>query len=132
MQRKCSHGYHRNRFVTTHALVYMIYDYKLLVPMNQRVLNKLCKERHIKGHKWSMTHRVLKYHRTKMGVLQIYYAHPVFARFEHLCVSQITLLWFLPNIRLFILLWIYTLINISMGHPKLIYIKKIFFNRYQK
>ena len=51
MQRKCSHGYHRNRFVTTHALVYMIYDYKLLVPMNQRVLNKLCKERHIKGHK---------------------------------------------------------------------------------
>ena len=88
MQRKYSHGYHRNRFVTTHALVYMIYDYKLLVPMNQRVLNKLCKERHISGHKLSTTHRVLKYHRTKMGVLQIYYAHPVFARFEHLCVSD--------------------------------------------
>ena len=47
----------------------MMYGYTLLVPMNQRVLNKLSKERNISGHKWSRTHRVLKSHKSKMGVI---------------------------------------------------------------
>ena len=38
-------------FVATHALGHMIYGYTLLVPMNQRVLNKQSKERNIGGHK---------------------------------------------------------------------------------
>ena len=37
--------------VATHALGHMMYDYTLLVPMNQRVLNKLSKERNISGYK---------------------------------------------------------------------------------
>ena len=34
-------GYHDNGFLATDALGHMMYGYKLLVPMNQRVLNKL-------------------------------------------------------------------------------------------
>ena len=34
-----------------HALGHMMYGYTLLVPMNQRVLNKQSKERNISGHK---------------------------------------------------------------------------------
>ena len=34
-------GYHHDGFVATHALRHMRYGYTLLVPMNQRVLNKL-------------------------------------------------------------------------------------------
>ena len=37
-------GYNHNDFVATHALRHMMYGYTLLVPMNQRVLNKLSKE----------------------------------------------------------------------------------------
>ena len=37
-------GYHHNGFVATHALGRMMYGYTLLLPMNQRVLNKLSKE----------------------------------------------------------------------------------------
>ena len=44
-------GYHYNGFVATHALGHMMYGYTLLVPMNQRVLDKLSKERNISGHK---------------------------------------------------------------------------------
>ena len=44
-------GYHHNGFVATHALGHMMYSYTLLVPMNQRVLNKQRKERNISGHK---------------------------------------------------------------------------------
>ena len=44
-------GYHQNCFVATHALGHMMYNYILLVPMNQRVLNKLMKKRNISGHK---------------------------------------------------------------------------------
>ena len=40
----CPPGYHHNGFVATHALGHMMYDYTLLVPMNQKVLNKLSKE----------------------------------------------------------------------------------------
>ena len=47
----CPPGYHHSGFVATHALGYMMYGYTLLVPMNQRVLNKLSKEHNISGHK---------------------------------------------------------------------------------
>ena len=41
----CPPGYHHNGFVATHALGHMMYSYTLLVPMNQRVLNKQSEER---------------------------------------------------------------------------------------
>ena len=44
-------GYHHNGFMATHALGHMMYGYTLLVPMNQRVLNQLSKERDVSGHK---------------------------------------------------------------------------------
>ena len=47
----CPLGYHCNGFVATHALGHMMYGSALLVPMNQRVLNKLRKEHNISGHK---------------------------------------------------------------------------------
>ena len=47
----CPPGYHHNGFVATHALRPMMYGYTLLVPMDQRVLNKLSKEHNISGHK---------------------------------------------------------------------------------
>ena len=40
----CPPGYHHNGFTATHALGHMMYDYILLVPMNQIMLNKLSKE----------------------------------------------------------------------------------------
>ena len=51
MKTMCSPCYHQNGFVATHAIVHMMYGYTLLVPMNQRVLNKLSKEHNISGHK---------------------------------------------------------------------------------
>ena len=51
MKTMCPPGYHHNGFVATHALGHMIYGSTLLVPMNQRVLNKQSKERNISGHK---------------------------------------------------------------------------------
>ena len=51
MKTMCPPGYHHNGFMATHALGHMMYGYTLLVPMNQRVLNKLRKERNISGHK---------------------------------------------------------------------------------
>ena len=60
---------------------HMMYSYILLVPMNQRVLNKQSKERNISGHKWFTTHRVHKSHRSKIGVIYMQlwkqYALPV-------------------------------------------------------
>ena len=44
-------GYHHNGFVATHALGHIMYGYTLLVPLNQRVLNKLSKKLNISGHK---------------------------------------------------------------------------------
>ena len=44
MKTMCPPGYHHNGFVATNA-----YD-TLLVPMNQRVLNKQSKEHIISGH----------------------------------------------------------------------------------
>ena len=32
----CPPGYHRNSFVATHELGYMMYGYTLLVPINQK------------------------------------------------------------------------------------------------
>ena len=51
MKTMCPPGYHHNGFVATHALGHMMYSSTLLVPMNQRVLNKQSKERNISGHK---------------------------------------------------------------------------------
>ena len=51
LKTMCPPGYHHNGFVATHALGHMMYGYTLLVPMNQRVLNKLSKEHNISGHK---------------------------------------------------------------------------------
>ena len=51
MKTMCPPGYHNNGFVATHALGHMMYGSTLLVPMNQRVLNKQSKERNISGHK---------------------------------------------------------------------------------
>ena len=47
MKTMCPPGYHHNCFMATHALGHMMYGYTLLVPMNQRVLNKQSKERNI-------------------------------------------------------------------------------------
>ena len=47
---KREEAYHHNGFVATHALWHMIYSYTLLVPMNQRVLNKQSKERNSLVH----------------------------------------------------------------------------------
>ena len=65
----CPPGYYHNGFVATHALGHMMYGYILLVPMNQRVLNKLSKEHNISGNKEYTTHRVLKSHRSKMSII---------------------------------------------------------------
>ena len=43
-------GYHHNGFVATHALGQVMHGYTLLVPVNQRVLNKLSKGHNISGH----------------------------------------------------------------------------------
>ena len=51
MKTMCSPGYLHNGFVATHALGQMMYGYTLLVPLNQRVLNKQSKERNISDHK---------------------------------------------------------------------------------
>ena len=44
-------GYHHNGFVVTHGLGHIVHGYTLLVPMNQRVLDKLSKKRNIRDHK---------------------------------------------------------------------------------
>ena len=51
MKTMCPPGYHHNAFVVTHALGLMMYGYILLVPVNQRVLNKVSKEHNIISHK---------------------------------------------------------------------------------
>ena len=43
MKAMCPPGYQHNDFVATHTLGHMMYEYILLVLMNQRVLNKLSK-----------------------------------------------------------------------------------------
>ena len=47
MKTICPPRYHH--IVATHALGHMMYGYTLLVPMNQRVLNKLSKEHNTGG-----------------------------------------------------------------------------------
>ena len=56
-------GYHHNGFVATHAHGHMMYGYTLLVPVNQRVLNKQSKERN--STKFSLSTCSLKVVRTK-------------------------------------------------------------------
>ena len=50
MKTMCPTGYHHNGFVATHALGHMMYGYTLLLPIKQRVLNKLGKERNLSGY----------------------------------------------------------------------------------
>ena len=40
----CPPGYHLNGFVAGDALGHMMYGYKFLVPINQKMLNKLSEE----------------------------------------------------------------------------------------
>ena len=40
MKAMCPPSYHHNGFVATHPHGHMMYGYMLLIPMNQRVLNK--------------------------------------------------------------------------------------------
>ena len=47
----------------------VIHGYTFLVPMNQRVLNKLSRKHNISDYKLSTTHGVLKSHRSKTGVV---------------------------------------------------------------
>ena len=47
MKTMCPPSYHHNGFVATHALGHMMYGNTLLVPMNQRVLNKSSKEHNV-------------------------------------------------------------------------------------
>ena len=49
MKTMCPPGYHLNGVVATHALGHIMYGYTLLVPMNQRVLNKLSKKHNVSG-----------------------------------------------------------------------------------
>ena len=51
MKTVCPPGYHHNGFVTIHEHGHIMYGYTLLVPINQRLLNKLSKERNISVHK---------------------------------------------------------------------------------
>ena len=51
MKTMCPPGHHHNGFVATHAFGHMMYGYTLLLPMSERVLNKLSKEHNISGHK---------------------------------------------------------------------------------
>ena len=51
MKKMCLLVYHHNGFVETHTVGHMMYGYTSLVPMNQRVLNKLSKERNISDYK---------------------------------------------------------------------------------
>ena len=55
-------SYHYNGFVATHALGDMMYGYTLLVPMNQRVLNKLSKEHVLYILKQNVKNELLKTH----------------------------------------------------------------------
>ena len=63
-------GYHRSGFgVTSRALGHMMHSYTFLVLMKQRVLSQSSKEYDISSRKKSTTHRVLKFHRSKLGVI---------------------------------------------------------------
>ena len=43
--------YYYNSFVVTYVLWHMMHGYTLLVPMNQKVLNKLSRDHNIGGRK---------------------------------------------------------------------------------
>ena len=88
-----------------------MYGYTLLVPMNQKVLNKLSKERNISGHhKWPTTHRVLKSHKSKMGVMYMCPSawvaiKPLWWQPEGHIVFMITYIYIFVYITPILLLW---------------------------
>ena len=47
MKTMCLPSYHHSDFVATHAFGDKMHGYTLLVPMNQNVLSKLCKEHRV-------------------------------------------------------------------------------------
>ena len=51
MKTMCPPGCHHNGIVAFQALGHMMYNYTLLVQLNQRFLNKLSKEHNISAHK---------------------------------------------------------------------------------
>ena len=108
-------GYHHNCFVATHALGQMMHGYTLLVPKDQRVLNRLSKERNISGHKWSITHRVLKSHRSRIGVL--------YMQFLLLFLTPIFLLWDLSTLCVVDHLWPLIYMYIHKGKAIIEYIR---------
>ena len=98
---KCALPVCHNGFVATHALGHMMYGYTLLVPVNQRVLNKLSKKHNLSGHKWSMTQKVLKSHKSKMSVIYIRnHENNVPSMFSllHIYITLILLLWNLSTL----------------------------------
>ena len=67
----CPPGYYHSGSIATRESGQTMYGYTLTVPKNQRVLNKLSKERNTTGQKWFMIHRVLKSHWRKMSVIHV-------------------------------------------------------------
>ena len=51
MKTMCPRGYHHHGFVASDAIAHRMYSYTIVVPMNQRVLNKISKERNMSDHK---------------------------------------------------------------------------------
>ena len=83
----CPPGYRHNGFVETNALGHMMYNSTILVPMKQRVFNKLSKVHNISDHKWSTRHWLLKFPKNKTDVI---YMQP-WKQFLLLVVTTITL-----------------------------------------
>ena len=65
MKVMCSLGCHYNGFVTTHTFWHMMHGDKFLVPMNQKVLNRLSRKRHVIGHTWFNTSKEVKSQKLK-------------------------------------------------------------------
>ena len=68
MKTMCPSGYHNNGFMESHSPGRIMYSYTFLIPMNQRVLNRLSLEHNIGGHKSPTTQRVLISHKSMMSV----------------------------------------------------------------
>ena len=107
MKRMYPPGYHHSGFVATHSLGHMMYGYTLLVPTNQRVLNKLSKE-----HNISDPRHIVMLSQKRIVVItgrahcfhdNIYYAHLASVRFEHsVCHGSLmtTIYKYIKSIRL--------------------------------
>ena len=118
MPSDCSISYYPSTLSVSNVFLFL-YMHTLLVPTNQRLHNKLSKERNTSGHKWSTTHSLLKSSKIKMSVIymhtmhrmhaicaHIYYAHLDFVRFEHsVCHRSLWPLILRPLLGLLSTLW---------------------------